>query len=805
MKNQRLWISTISALLLCSVAYTTAKTLSARSFLRLAVHTPERTAVQWIFHPEQLQLRNAGDTITVLDFPSPSGSDLILQLYPHRSIFAPNLQIQIVGRDGKTRLMAPPRMEVFSGHIVGDPSSDVLLCRTGNWLFLLLSSEQLGTWLLAPAEPNALIHQYTPFAIPAEAPFTFTCYEPPEKSDPTQLLDPTTLVTVDFSDLFIAPIAIECDSDLYRRMGKDTVRIARYVGALLQAVSRLYEKEVNVALELTWLRIWTEGNGEDPYTADGNIPGLLQQLTQYWRANHLDVDRAITHLLTARSGQGGVGGIAWRDHLCDPMWNFSVSAIDGGARFPVTRYVWDVMVVAHEMGHNFRARHTHDCWWNPPLDTCVTKDGNPPVADACYRSPIKPRQSPGSIMSYCHLINSQGVRLWFSPRVATVLRQAVEENAYTCLRQPTTPVVYLIDPIGNQTFSSLEPLTIHWTAAKTAKVDLEYADASMQQWHRIATVNADQQLYTWHIPENLTDTAIYIRVVANIMRQVADTSGILYLRRPTLQWTSKLDRAEFAVGKLQSLLWTGTLVDTVSIEFSADSMQSWTPVAENIPNSGYFQWQIPDHPTNNGFLRIYDVHHPAVADTNPLPFRIGVPHLAIVKPDAQTIWIAGTQDTILWDAAFLPSVRIELSTDDGTSWQRLKLSVPARQKQLVITVPHLPTTAARIRLRNSDLSVVSDRFTIQAAPTSVSQLGSSAIFITPNPAHRQLFLRIDRAGTYALTIFSVTGIRMLRQNIATASAAVIPIEIWELPPGLYTVQLRTPTGVLHQQLLIVQP
>ncbi len=784
---------------------TTGKTIAASRFLTSNSILQSQTKA-WQFDPSRWQIDAASPSVTIEGFPTPDQSAATLSLRPHRSIFAPGLQIQVVGTDGKIRSMPAPSMQVLTGSIVGDPHSDVLMIQTGNWLFTLLESSRFGTWLFAPTpSAGSAIHSYTPFSIPAGDKLQFRCYVPPTNPMKEPLLDPTSLASVDFTDLFIVPIAIETDSDFYRRMNKDTLKIARYVGALLQSVSRLYEKEVNVALQITWMQIWTEGAGEDPYTADGNVPQLLRQLTQYWRTYRSDVDRAITHLLTARQG-GGVGGIAWRDHLCDPEWNFSVSAVDGNARFPVTRYVWDVMVVAHEMGHNFRARHTHDCWWNPPLDTCVTKDGSPPVADACFDSPIKPRPSEGSIMSYCHLINSQGVRLWFSPRVATVLRQAVIENVTTCLQTPQMPFVSLIDPVGNQTVSILDPLQINWTAAKTAQVILEYADHTMQSWYPIATVNADQRQYEWTIPETLSDSVIYIRIAASAMPQIADTSAPLQLLRPTVQWISLLDSAELAIGDPYTLLWDSQLLDTVNIVFSADSMYSWDTIATNIPNSGYYPWSIPDAPTNTGFLRIYDPRHPQVADTNHYPFRIGIPYLSILEPNAQTIWFAGTQDTIRWDAGFLSLIRIELSTDDGSSWKRLKLGVKARQKRFVVQVPNTPTTQARIRLRNSKLSVISDRFTIQAQPTNVPSDTGAQWVLSPNPVSEQLTLRIPRAGQYTIEVFTTAGQRIFRRAVTvTLAGSSVPIDLGELTPGVYLLYVSAPEMTIRQFLFVVQP
>jgi len=376
-------------------------------------------------------------------------------------------------------------------------------------------------------------------------------------------------------------------------------------------------------------------------------------------------------------------------------------------------------------------------------------------------------------MSYCHLINSQGVRLWFSPRVATVLREAVMENATTCLQTPQLPFVSLLDPVGNQTFSILEPLQINWTSAKTAKVILEYADRTLQSWHPIATVNADQRHYEWTIPETLTDSVIYIRIVASAMPQIADTSAPLQLLRPAVKWLSLLDSTELAIGDPYTLLWNSLLLDTVSIEFSADSMLSWDTVAVN---------------------------------TNRYPFRIGNPYLSILEPNDQTLWIAGTQDTIRWDAGFLSLLRIELSTDDGTSWKRLKLGVKARQKYFVVQVPNTPTTQARIRLRSSKLSAISDRFTIQAQPTSVPSRTADHWLLSPNPVSKQLTLKIPHPGQYTIEAFTAAGQRIFLRTITVATAGTsIPINVTGLAPGIYFLKVYSPETVIRQFLFVVQP
>jgi len=88
----------------------------------------------------------------------------------------------------------------------------------------------------------------------------------------------------------------------------------------------------------------------------------------------------LVHSLTTR-GLGG--GIAYLGGLYSPAYyGYGVS---GSLRGDFHK--WDLVVVAHELGHNFGASHTHEM--TPQVDNC----GNQCPADA----------SGATIMSYCHL------------------------------------------------------------------------------------------------------------------------------------------------------------------------------------------------------------------------------------------------------------------------------------------------------------------------------------------------------------------------------------------------------------------
>eukprot|EP00494_Astrolonche_serrata_P002759 UN02765 len=87
------------------------------------------------------------------------------------------------------------------------------------------------------------------------------------------------------------------------------------------------------------------------------------------------------HLVHCMSTRSLGGGIAYIGGLYDQRYRFGISGNLKG-NFDL----WDIVVVGHELGHNFGSHHTHE--YSPPIDSCGIK------------CPSKPS---GTIMSYCHI------------------------------------------------------------------------------------------------------------------------------------------------------------------------------------------------------------------------------------------------------------------------------------------------------------------------------------------------------------------------------------------------------------------
>ena len=197
-------------------------------------------------------------------------------------------------------------------------------------------------------------------------------------------------------------IAYETDYEFLQLFGANPSAGMGYVATLASSLTAIYSRDVNARLSASYLRLWIDAS--DPWSA-GSTSAELNEFKGHWDQFMMTVPRDLAHFL---SGRGLGGGIAYLPGLCTGA-QYGVSANLAGF-FPSplldnNGQNWDIYVIAHELGHNFGAPHTHS--YSPPLDGCGSSPADCSAAD----------QDIGTIMSYCHLCSGgvANIKLRFHP------------------------------------------------------------------------------------------------------------------------------------------------------------------------------------------------------------------------------------------------------------------------------------------------------------------------------------------------------------------------------------------------------
>jgi hypothetical protein len=229
-------------------------------------------------------------------------------------------------------------------------------------------------------------------------------------------------------------IAVDTDNEFMNlKFGNNTTSATNYIASLFNYINIIYERDLqlHVLQGYTILRVstttdpWTKNSGSNASSAE------LSEVSSYWSAHYGNVKRMSTAMLSGKQpNPNNASGIAWTSGspsstvLCktDPTFGaaYTFSKV---FMFQQDTSAYDVLITAHETGHNMGSIHTH-CY-TPPADLCYNLERSNP---SCYTGTtscpapltINLYVANGTLMSYCQLSPcGSTTTLAFHPRSLT--------------------------------------------------------------------------------------------------------------------------------------------------------------------------------------------------------------------------------------------------------------------------------------------------------------------------------------------------------------------------------------------------
>jgi hypothetical protein len=382
------------------------------------------------------KLASPFDRIRVEHFPIGADRHATLILEPF-SPLSSQTRFAIASEDGPDREIAfdTASIEMYQGTVEGFPGSSVFISTSphgstgridlgqlnletshaGASSRLLLSGKDSQGNELAPGMGTGVYALFEPMSrggVSLDVPLCTMHADGtpapsvPPPADPDPDADPRSTTARGRLQL---QLAIDTDYEFYE-LFMDQDAALTYIAQLYGQVSHAFMRDTNVRVDLTYVRLWTTPT--DPYTSEDP----LSTFREIWNTQMNQVQRDAAQLLLG-SRKLNAGGVAYSPALCNSS-AYSWSGYTLGYFSDPTRPDWtnrDIMIAAHELGHNAGTLHTHDYG----LDNC----------DDALSHPQR-----GSIMSYCGQTYSGGDAnhdLWFHEYTASRIREYVKTR--TCL------------------------------------------------------------------------------------------------------------------------------------------------------------------------------------------------------------------------------------------------------------------------------------------------------------------------------------------------------------------------------------
>lgn len=373
---------------------------------------------------------------------------------------------------------------------------------------------------------------------------------------------------------------------------------------------------------------------------------------------------------------------------------------------------------------NLTAGNTHNITWNS-------------IGLSNY---VRIRLSTDGGTSYTVISNSEyndGLLAWTVPNTPSsqcrieisdynnALVVDVSNSNFTISAAPAS--VTLTSPNGGQIFATGSTQNITWSSLSVANVNIELSiDGGSNYTTIVSNYAAALGTYSWLVPATASDNCL-IRISNSANAAVNDISSAFFeIAAPYITVTAPNGGNNLMVGNNYYITWASLGVQNVKVEFSTNGGTTWTTLAANTANVGYFYWNIPNQITTTAKIRVSSVNS-SVTDQSDADFSIinSTPSISLSSPNGGQYWYAGSSYYINWTSNGVSSVKLEYTVNNGTSWTDIVTSIPAITGYYYWNVPITPSTQCKVRISNAANSSLNDEsnavFTI-ASPTPYVQV-----------------------------------------------------------------------------------
>lgn len=234
------------------------------------------------------------------------------------------------------------------------------------------------------------------------------------------------------------------------------------------------------------------------------------------------------------------------------------------------------------------------------------------------------------------------------------------------------PSITVITPSKAEVLRPGQLYEITWTTAGiSSSMDIYKSLDGGETWSYL-TRSGNGGAYLWEV-DGQSEKDCFIRIESSLDPAFAGTSDPFRIEA-SMKILHPREGQTCYIGDVETIRWLAGGIDRhVSIEVKQALRTDWVQIASEVPNNGQYPWTVSGDPATYQ-VRITSVEEPSEVTVSE---EFPVEHWQILSPNGGEIWNAGETYPIEWPGSNLArTVRIELSHDDGTTWNTLASGAP---------------------------------------------------------------------------------------------------------------------------------
>lgn len=248
------------------------------------------------------------------------------------------------------------------------------------------------------------------------------------------------------------------------------------------------------------------------------------------------------------------------------------------------------------------------------------------------------------------------------------------------------PEYYIFSPPLGTIYYHGSEISVQWWTGNSGPVNINFSSDGGITWTEVGTGITSYPFVFGAPVVNSTECVMKVSDVNNPgIYSLGQVFSVLSLPEVTL--ISPNGGEIWNYGESYTVSWSGVnLSSYLTIDLSTDGGSSWQNYAyvQSGTSGGTAELLSPAIATDNALLKIYDVNFPTATDISDAAFTVVVPPFIIYEPVAGSTFYTGQPIRVMWDTTTVATANIELSLDNGISFETVASNIPTYQLATII-------------------------------------------------------------------------------------------------------------------------